>query len=389
MQTKELYRATIRRVANTTDMSGTGTAEEFNRGLRTGKERSLGGITDLPALGSLMATSIFVALALMTARTNAGILDDIATLKAEVAELHSIPTLKAQVAALQTQVDKLQTQLTAVQSNNALKLGPFVSVVSGLVNGVNGPHIFFTGANIHIVSGSTTTADSVTGLGNLIIGYNEIPGGLSPGERGGAHNLVIGRNHRFTSAASGGLVAGERNRIESIGASVSGGGGNIASGVDASVSGGNGNRASADLASVSGGQSNVASGNFASVSGGNDNVASGEWASVSGGNFNFATSGWSSVSGGASNQARGDTCSISGGSDNIADGRFASVSGGHNNFINAFWASILGGHSNFASGASASITGGDSNTASGDFSVVLGGHAVNSIGLISPQPPFP
>ncbi len=144
MQTKELYRATIRRVANTTDMSGTGTAEEFNRGLRTGKERSLGGITDLPALGSLMATSIFVALALMTARTNAGILDDIATLKAEVAELHSIPTLKAQVAALQTQVDKLQTQLTAVQSNNALKLGPFVSVkFRGWINGVNGTEYLF------------------------------------------------------------------------------------------------------------------------------------------------------------------------------------------------------------------------------------------------------
>jgi hypothetical protein len=60
-----------------------------------------------------------------------------------------IAALKAQVAALQNQVTTLQKQLAAVQSNKALGLGPFVSVVSGLVDGVNGPHIYFTGANIH------------------------------------------------------------------------------------------------------------------------------------------------------------------------------------------------------------------------------------------------
>jgi hypothetical protein len=51
MQTKDLYRATIR-VANTTDMSGTGTADEINRAAcKHEKERSLVRITVCPLLG--------------------------------------------------------------------------------------------------------------------------------------------------------------------------------------------------------------------------------------------------------------------------------------------------------------------------------------------------
>src|SRR5205823_4276431 len=100
--------------------------------------------------------------------------------------------------------------------------------------GVIGPNITFKGANIHIVSGSGRTDDNgnPTGLGNLIIGYDEdpknsltgdssdgipinaapgVPSPLSPGDRGGSHNLVIGGGNRFTQAAFGGFVAGERN----------------------------------------------------------------------------------------------------------------------------------------------------------------------------------
>ena len=62
MQTKELNRATIG-VVTTTDMSGTATADEINRGLRTGKERSVGRIAGLPGLGSLLAVGLFVTLA--------------------------------------------------------------------------------------------------------------------------------------------------------------------------------------------------------------------------------------------------------------------------------------------------------------------------------------
>jgi len=210
---------------------------------------------------------------------------EIGALKAQVADLQN------QVNSLQTSNSTLQSQLAAVQSNPALALGPFVSVDPNPAAGVVGPHITFTGANIHIVSGSGSTTDNgaPTGLGNLIVGYDEPPGSpeggppLNSGDRGGSHNLVIGTFNRFTQAAFGGLVAGDQNTIKSFGASVTGGAGNTASGQFATVSGGLGNTASGGFASVSGGQDNTASGDFASVSGGQLNIASGANTVVIGG----------------------------------------------------------------------------------------------------------
>jgi hypothetical protein len=134
---------------------------------------------------------------------------------------------------------------------------------------VIGPNIIFSGANIHIVSGSGSTADNgnPTGLGNLIIGYDEDPTlpisnpsnpPLGPGDRGGSHNLVIGSFNRFTQAAFGGSVAGERNIIEGTGASVLGGFHNTANRSFSSVSGGSFNFASGDEATVCGGNGNTA-----------------------------------------------------------------------------------------------------------------------------------
>ena len=113
-----------------------------------------------------------------------------------------------------------------------------------------------------------------TGLGNLIIGYDEDPAQGSPnkpiqtGDRSGSHNLIIGRYHRFTGTAFGGLVAGEQNTISYWVASVTGGAGNIASGPYASVTGGAHNAASAELASITGGTSNTASGGYSVILGG-------------------------------------------------------------------------------------------------------------------------
>ncbi len=50
---------------------------------------------------------------------------------------------------------------------------------------------------------------------------------LEAGDRGGSHNLVIGRWNRFPSAF-GGFVAGEANTIVGAGTSVSGGAANTA-----------------------------------------------------------------------------------------------------------------------------------------------------------------
>jgi hypothetical protein len=320
-------------------ISGRATAEESNRGLQTGRESQRPRIVSLTVSWCFMAAGLFVALAPMPARADAKA--DIAALQAQVKSLQSqlnmqqgqITTLQGQVGSLQRANTTLQGQLAAVQSNPALALGPFVTVDPNAENGVVGPHITFKGANIHIVSGSgfTNDNDNPTGLGNLIIGYDEPPGGLSSTDRGGSHNLVIGRYNRFTHAAFGGLVAGELNTISNKEASVTGGANNTASGLFASVSGGESNTASGGQASVSGGVNNAASGSGASVSGGESNTASGvNSASVSGGLSNTASGSRASVSGGDGNTANGTQSSVIGGVGNTADGSAAVVIGGQN-----------------------------------------------------------
>jgi hypothetical protein len=222
-------------------------------------------------VGSLIATGIIVAFALMAAQADA------ATIPEEIA------TLKAQVAALQSQVTTLENQLTVARP--VLALAPFVSVDPNPEINVRGPNIVFKGANIHIESGSGATDDhgNRTGLGNLIIGYNEAPNGLLQGGRGGSHNLVIGKLNSFTKAAFGGLVAGEGNTISNEGVSISGGVNGIASGPFSSISGGAASTASGSQSSITGGFFNTASGQNAVVTGGESNVASGGGTVVIGG----------------------------------------------------------------------------------------------------------
>jgi hypothetical protein len=237
-------------------------------------------------LGLLIAAGIFVAFAPMAARANAATIpEEIATLQAEVAALQSqVNTQKEYISTLRSQVNTQQKQLTVARS--VLALAPFVSVDPNPKINVRGPNIVFKGANIHIESGSGATDDhgNRTGLGNLIIGYNEAPDGLTPGARGGSHNLVIGKLNSFTQAAFGGLVAGEGNTISNEGVSISGGINGIASGLFSSISGGSANTASGSQSSITGGNVNTASGLLASVTGGQKNVASGAGAVVIGGN---------------------------------------------------------------------------------------------------------
>jgi hypothetical protein len=376
MQKKELNCATIA-VANNRDVGGTVTADEIYRGLRTAKGSRLWRIACSIFLWSLMVAGLFIVLVPVPGRADndkdihPGREDNDKGIRAKMAVLQAqVASLQSTVSALQDQVTTLQTELAAVQSNHALALGPFVSVDPNPEIGVAGPNIIFSGANIHIVSGSGATDDhgNPIGLGNLIIGYDEdpmnsltgdssdglpimqapgVPSPLSPGDRGGSHNLVIGGGNRFTQAAFGGFVAGERNTIKSFGASVSGGFNNIASGL------------------------------FASVSAGVQNIASGQFASVCGGGRNGA----GPSSGG----------SVNGGFENSASGPFASVGGGNLNTASDFFASVSGGLSNTASGGAASVSGGVGNTAGGFESVLIGGQNItdNKNNSIAPQPPFP
>src|SRR4051794_30521077 len=55
-------------------------------------------------------------------------------------------------------------------------------------SGIGGkPTVRFSAVNVQIVSGSGSTAGVVNGQGNLVLGYDEVPGSQT-----GSHNLVLG-----------------------------------------------------------------------------------------------------------------------------------------------------------------------------------------------------
>lgn len=230
------------------------------------------------------------------------------------------PGASAEQGGLGNRVAQLEARVAALE-----EILRFVRVESEPINGLAGPHWIFEGANVHVRSGSGETNDGCnhpdcksTGLGNLIVGYNE----LSPAaDRTGSHNLVVGPSHSYSS--SGGFVAGFGNRVLGLYASVSGGLKNVARGTVSSVSGGSDNEASGVFSSVSGGFRNEASGSTSSVSGGTRNEASGLlYSSVSGGRGNEASGTGSSVSGGFGNVARGPWSTVSGGENRTALGGF-------------------------------------------------------------------
>jgi len=220
-----------------------------------------------------------------------------------------VPAAAAQGSVSATRVRTLTAEQEEILSH--------MSIVY-LDDGVGGAvkTIRLTGANWQIVDGSGTTDGAPTGVGNLIVGYNELRG--TGDDRTGSHNMVGGKEQSYTRF--GGLVVGRRNAITGNGATVSGGRDSTASGDYSSVSGGAFNTASGSRSSISGGYGNTASSSDSSVSGGHYNTASRSFASVSGGFDNTASGYWSSVSGGYSNSASGSHFSISGGA-------FRSVSG--------------------------------------------------------------
>jgi hypothetical protein len=94
--------------------------------------------------------------------------------------------------------------------------------------------VVITGANLRILNGLGFT-DTTNGMGNLIVGYNE-PREGGENRRTGSHNVVVGKQHNFSSF--GGLVVGLQNEMSGAFASVSGGVLNTATGEHAAIGGG-------------------------------------------------------------------------------------------------------------------------------------------------------
>lgn len=188
--------------------------------------------------------------------------------------------LKGRVEALEAQVAELQ-----------YLLGHFTR--DGSVVTIEDADVVIDGGNLHVRNGDGAT-DTTNGLGNIIIGYNELRGASD--DRSGSHMLVLGDQNSYSSY--GGIVAGFYSTTSGAYASITGGWNNTASGPWASVTGGQSNTASGERSSVTGGSGNTASGPRASVSGGLGNTASALNSSVSGGSYNHADGIQSTVSGG-------------------------------------------------------------------------------------------
>lgn len=171
-------------------------------------------------------------------------------LQAEVARLKTAlasteKDLQTKLNAANDQLSKLDTRLKAMETNGGggatnpvlVELAKYVKVDPNPINGLKGPHVIFHHANVHVQSGSGTTAEAggLTGLGNLLVGYNEIPV-MSGGSRVGSHNLIVGPSHSFTS--TGGVVFGRDNLISGQYATTLGGVQNSSKGPASSILGG-------------------------------------------------------------------------------------------------------------------------------------------------------
>ena len=206
----------------------------------------------------------------------------------------TVTAMDARLTTAEGTITTLDLRVATIESDYAFASHThselqYMSLQTGAINGLAGPHVVFSGANVHIRSGSGATDDGgvLTGLGNLVVGYNEDPSVPIVGYRDGSHNLVIGQEHTYTSYA--GVVAGLANFVTAPTAAAIAGQANTASGARAFVSGGMLNTASGMGASVTGGQANTASAQDASVTGGETNTASNLWSTVSGGSNRSAT----------------------------------------------------------------------------------------------------
>ena len=190
-----------------------------------------------------------------------------------------LPALEQRVAELEALVKSLQenntSQVDQIAALNARLLA--VEAKTAPIS-VADTDFMIIGKNVSIVDGSGAT-ESSTGLGNLIVGYNE--NGSNGNDHTGTHNVVVGIRNNYTSF--GGLVPGEANTITDRFNSITGGTGNTTAAFWSTVSGGTANQALGDYSTVSGGGFNTARNSGAVVSGGEFNTSSGTYSTVGGG----------------------------------------------------------------------------------------------------------
>jgi len=189
-----------------------------------------------------------------------GIPGSVTALQTEVSILKTaLAEMVANEASLLSQLNVARIQLSALDARLKLvenggggsaiqgltELAKYVRVDQGVLNGVKGPHVVFTGVNLHLRSGGNATNDggALSGLGNLIVGYNEMQttpvaydGAGCDRTLTGSHNIVMGDGNMF--ASYGGLVIGTNHCITSPNTSILAGDTNEAHGPNSAILGG-------------------------------------------------------------------------------------------------------------------------------------------------------
>jgi hypothetical protein len=171
--------------------------------------------------------------------------------------------LTKQIADSKAYTDSMGTStLASAKTYTDGKVAPLADKLTHFSR--NGNEVYITGANLNIRNGLGHSYASLNGLGNLVVGYNELRTGTDAvNTRTGSHNLVIGLQNNFSSA--GAIVAGSNNNSTNYMASVYGGTGNTASGLYAHISGGYNNTASGNWSNIGGGRDKVASSTLANL----------------------------------------------------------------------------------------------------------------------------
>jgi trimeric autotransporter adhesin len=221
---------------------------------------------------------------------------------------------------------------------------------------------------------SATSATTAQGLaaagavtifsgGTRVLQLQSVTGGLTQSTNavnvlGGSPLNTIKAGVVAATIAGGGGTFGARplpNSVQADYGTVSGGGGNTASGLLSTIGGGDGNIALGSESTVAGGGGNTTSGNDSTVAGGGFNTASGAYSAIGGGNQNTASASSSTVGGGFENTASGGVSTVAGGDGNTASGIGSTVAGGLNNIASGDY-SFAAGHSAKTQTAGASPT---------------------------------
>lgn len=257
-------------------------------------------------------------------------------------------TLEDAFLMMMAQIIELQGQVEALQSAVIPGLSDHVSVEDDQT-------LLISGVNLQLVNGAGSTS-AVNGLGNLIVGYNESDSLTT--ERGGSHNLVMGRWNQYGSFS--GIAHGLRNSVLDDESAVIAGSNNVVSGVRSAVFGGDQNTASGNKVVAMGGVQNEAKGSVTSIFGGSSNVSDGT-ASV--------------IVGGAANQTLGNRTAVLGGGSNVSDGHVGVVVGGEGNAtpeLASGYAAVFGGRYNLGGDYCGTILGGYENTTALGLNIVPG-----------------